>query len=70
MKNPITTSDWTRIAITVAVLALSYAALNANGFMASREILWLLLAITVPFLALAVILYRAFRRRAARNKTP
>ena len=61
---------WLRLGITVAVLALTYAALNANGFMTSREALWILLATAVPFVALAAILYRAFRGRQDRSKEP
>jgi len=61
---------WLRPGITVAVLAASYATLNAGGLMTGRDALWLLLAMAVPFVALAAILYRAFRKRQDRSKEP
>jgi len=54
----------------MAVLAASYAALNAGALMTGREALWIVLATALPFLLLAALLYRAFRKRQDRSKGP
>jgi hypothetical protein len=68
-RAPIGTAEWIKIAITAAVLVLTYAALNASGYtMGRRETLWFVVFTALPFLALAAILYFIFRTRQSHRK--
>lgn len=69
-RAPIGTAEWIKIAITAAVLVLTYGALNASGYtMGRRETLWFVVFTALPFLALAAILYFIFRTRQ-RHRRP